>query len=719
MNDFVSFAQWYSMLLVLGLLFLPVTYRLFSSLFDGGYIFAKIIGALVVSYLIFLLSTLHIIPFSIPTVIGIAVVLGVLQILLLRKTIIPFLSKHILIIGIEELIFLLTLAIWAFIRAHEPSINGLEKFMDFGFINSILRTEYFPPKDIWFAQYPINYYYFGHLVTAVLTNLSLLPSNITYNLMVATLFAFTFTGSFSIGYNALRLIQASAIKSFFTGVLSGLLVAVAGNLHTLYTFFAAYQPSDKPVPLWKLQFKPFSFLSNEYWYPNATRFIPFTIHEFPIYSFVVSDLHGHVLDIPVVLLFLLIMLSVFKENKLSLLKLIFVSFLLSVMYMTNVLDFVIYFLVLFVVTLYIEGHAIRIIYSKKPKQYFWIFSSTISQIKNLFSVFSTVVKKLVLTGFLSLMFSLPFSIHFKPFASGVGVICAPTFLTNIGKIGPILFEANHCQRSPWWMLLTLYGFFYFFVFVLLRKFFKDSPSRKKSSLIFFVLLAVVSTILIIIPEFVYIKDIYPQHYRANTMFKLTYQAFIMLSLLSAFTIGSVIRPARNFILAALTVLLLSVVLLYPRFAVLSYYNNLQNYSGLDGTAYLSTRYPDDYKAITWINTHIPDQPTLLEAQGDSYTDYERISANTGLPTVLGWTVHEWLWRGTYDVAAPRITDVQTIYTSDSSQITKQLLKKYGVSYVYIGGLEHEKYPTLTEDKFKKLGEVVYRNDSVTLYKINL
>ena len=41
---------------------------------------------------------------------------------------------------------------------------------------------------------------------------------------------------------------------------------------------------------------------NSYWYPNATRFIYHTIHEFPIYSWTVADLHGHVLDIPFVLL---------------------------------------------------------------------------------------------------------------------------------------------------------------------------------------------------------------------------------------------------------------------------------------------------------------------------------------------------------------------------------------------------------------------------------
>ncbi len=173
--------------------------------------------------------------------------------------------------------------------------------MDYGFINSILRSTYFPPKDMWMTPLYINYYYFGHLMTAVATLLSGLPSNITFNLMLSSIFAFTLTGSFSLGANLVYLLNKSQVstikhltsKYIFAGLLSAVLVTGAGNLHTLYTLFTPYQ-NDSPVPPTQLVFAPQTF-PNQYWYPNATRFIYHTIHEFPIYSFVVSDLHGHVI----------------------------------------------------------------------------------------------------------------------------------------------------------------------------------------------------------------------------------------------------------------------------------------------------------------------------------------------------------------------------------------------------------------------------------------
>jgi uncharacterized membrane protein len=583
--------------------------------------------------------------------------------------------------------------------------------------------------------------------------------------MIATLFALTFTASLSLGMNFFDLKKFSR-KSVLAGLTSAVLVSLGGNLTTIYTFFKAYTPLDKPVPFWQLPFLPFNF-PNNYWYPNATRFIYHTIHEFPIYSFVVSDLHGHVLDIPLVLLSIALIFAFLNYKKISFSNLIFLSLIFSIMYMTNAWDGPIY---LFLTILFL---VIFIFYKDGNR---WIFSYN-----NAYEFFW----KLLTVCFGFFIFSLPFNVYFRPFVSGIGVICAPKVLTNIGKIGPLLFEAGNCQRSPLWQLTILYGFFYFFVlsFLAFLKFKKNYKFTVSDT--FILSLILLSTLLIIIPEFVYVKDIYATYYRANTMFKLVYEAFIILSLSSAYIlvklISSIKRKKLLIPFSVITAVLLSLVLIYPVFAVNSYYQDLKTYRGLDGINYLSTLYPGDYNLINWINKNIQGQPVILEANGDSYTDYARISANTGLPTVIGWPVHEWLWRGAYDIVAPRIIDVQTLYESniyDSSSKTyvvqpgdylikiaeklkfdnwqtlynlnqdqisnpsiiyanqnlvvsnptnkidekklnevKNLIKQYDIKYVVISTLERQKYPNLNEQTFIKLGKLIYKSGMTKLYKI--
>lgn len=693
-SDFQFVFTWWLYLFVIGLIFLPIANYFFRNFFDKGYIFSKTIGIIIVSYLIFIGGTLHILPFQRIILFIIPLIFFVIFFLIKNKLLIKLPSKKlILIFTLQEFLFLLFLTFWSFIKGFQPDIQGLEKFMDFGFINSILRSNYFPPTDIWFTPESINYYYFGHLVTAVLIKLTGIPASIAYNLMLATILAFTITCAFSIASTIISISIKKTRTSILGGILTGIITAFAGNMHTLYTLFTPYSPPENPVPFWKLAFEPLNF-PNSYWYPNATRFIPYTIHEFPAYSFVVSDLHGHVLDIPFVFLTLALILSMFLQKKVTLITTITISFMLSVMYMTNAWDGIIYFLLFTLSVLVINF---------KPKR---IFETVKSSAPYLFAAASGYV-----------VFSLPFNINFKPFVSGVGVVCAPDFLIKLQNIGPLIFEAEHCQRSQIWMILILYGFFFIFSLALIGFILKNKNKKDIISLSGFLLLLIfVSFILILTPEFIYAKDIYPQHYRANTMFKLGYQAFMMLSLVSGTTIAFLLSRGKRIIWLPVSFLLLTVVLIYPYFATMSYFGELKNYRGVDGTAYLKTLYPDDYRAINWIQKNIAEQPVLLESQGDSYTDHGRISANTGLPTVLGWTVHEWLWRGSYDIPAARLDDVRALY-EDGVVKTKLLVNKYNISYVYIGDLERQKYPKLDEKKFNGLGKVVFQSNDSRLFKL--
>ena len=695
LSDFLNILNFWLTFFIIGVVFLPLTSIIFTHFKDRGYIFAKIIGIIFISYSIFILSSFKLLTFSVTSILLIGFLYFILNLYLSKKiNFKKILKENFKLIIIEELIFLITLIFWSYVRGNMPNIHGLEKFMDFGFVNTILRTDYLPAPDMWYSGMSINYYYFGHLITAVLIKISNIPPSIGYNLMIAGLFGLTLTSVLSLVINIFDNKKFS-LKSSIAGVISASLVSLSGNLTSIYAFFKAYIPADSPVPFWQLSFLPLSF-PNGFWYPNATRFIQYTIHEFPLYSFVVSDLHGHVLDIPIVLLSIAIIFTILLENKIRLIYVFFISFLIAVMYMTNAWDGIIYAL------LSVFIFALLSFYKKVSVRKF--------------------ISSILILGLGFIIFSFPFSSNFKPFVSGVGFICAPEFLTEIGKLGPFLFEADHCQRSPLWQLIILYGFFYFFVlsFILFLRFKKTYKPNKSD--VFVAFLIILSTLLIIIPEFVYVKDIYPAHYRANTMFKLTYEAFIMLSIACGYIIVKIISNLnyKKFLLLFFipTLFFLYLVFSYPVFAINSYYDNLKNYKGIDGLSYMKIDHIEDYELINWINKNIKGQPIILEAVGDSYTDYARISANTGLPTVLGWPVHEWLWRGTYDVVGPRVEEVKTFYTTSDLQKTKDIIKKYNVSYVVVSLLEKQKYPDLNEDNIKKLGEIIYQNNGARLYKIN-
>lgn len=618
-------------------------------------------------------------------------------------------SGYLKIFIFEEFLFFSSLLIWSVVRSYNPAIHDLEKFMDFGFINSIMRSDYFPPRDMWFTPLSINYYYFGHLITAVLTKILNIPSFITFNLMLATIFAFTLSMSFSIGINLIEKLKKFSLKKIIIlGILFSYTVSFSGNLQSIYSLFSSYQGKEFAPPFWTLTFSPQSF-PNSYWYPNATRFIHHTIHEFPLYSFVVSDLHGHVLSIPIVLTLIALAFIFFTQKKAKVSLLVLSSFLLSIAYMTNAWDGLIY-LGLFGIIIFV----LELIRKKEkvlPKKFIYSLLNSLKYILLILIIF--------------FLFSFIFNRNFSPFASGIGLICSPQFLIDIGKLGPLVFEKGQCEHSPVWQLLILYGFFIYMLFSF------TLFIRNKKILLsdgFVLIISFFSLLLIIIPEFFYLRDIYSSYFRANTMFKLSYQAFIMFSIGSVYIFIRIVSFYKQnlhgkkskavfllFIVPAFVLLI--IVSMYPYFAIPSGYGNLTKYQGLDGLKYLKQSKPADYTAINWINKNIQGQPVILEAQGDSYTDYARISANTGLPTVLGWTVHEWLWRGSYDVPSARFNDIKNLYETKGSDVARKIIKKYNISFIYVGGLEKEKYE-VSENKFLNLGQIIYSQDETKIYKVN-
>ena len=767
-KDLILIFDWWLMLLGLGLIFLPLTRKVFASFFDQGYLFSKVLALLFSSYLVWLLSSLKILPFYQETI-WLVIILGIVANLWFSKKFSPQIpasspTSHfpplLQIFVSEELLFLFALLFWSFIRGFQPDIQGLEKFMDYGFINSILRSKYFPPADMWFAGKAINYYYYGHYLAAFLTKLSGISSAITYNLMIATVFSFCFSLTFSLTANLIHFFQKFSLsfsKSRFSlprfdsppvpessarqatsksnfplptsrfspliigGLISALLISLGANLHPGYYNFKM-----------KILGKPYCNASYNYWYPDATRYIGYcpevedkTIHEFPAYSFVVADLHGHVSDIPFVLFFLastLNLLLYLKNQKtisfnFSLLTFnLPISLTLAIMFMTNQWDYPIYLMVLGLTL--IAGY----------------YSSS----KDFWETLTKAIKTGIFVVLTTIPFILPFFLKFEQIGKGIGFVW---------------------KHSLPHQLLILWGVPWFFGITFLIFLFKNKirTGFKKESLIkfiskvigvniqirsavqpkplitnyqllitdfFILILLLASTILIIIPEIIYLKDIYiPSYHRANTMFKLTYQSFMMFSVLIGYILIrlklSLPKSRIKSLLFTFYILLFTSLMIYPLYSITGYYGVLErkNYKGLYGLKFLERLYPDDYAAVVWLNKNVAGQPAILEAVGDSYTDYERISMSTGLPTIEGWLVHEWLWRGAYDEPGKRATEVQTIYETTDSSAAQEILNKYQIRYVIIGGMEKTKYPKLQETKFSRLGRIVFQQGTTKIYEL--
>ncbi|MBU4454012.1 MAG: hypothetical protein KJ929_02855, partial [Euryarchaeota archaeon] len=133
-------------------------------------------------------------------------------------------------------------------------------------------------------------------------------------------------------------------------------------------------------------------------------------------------------------------------------------------------------------------------------------------------------------------------------------------------------------------------------------------------------------------------------------------------------------------------------------------------ASLDGIAFLKTADYGDYDAIVWAGGNLNGTPVILEAPGVSYKDSSRISAYTGIPTVMGWAGHEYMLRNNWEEISARIRDVDTIYETEDNNEAMALLRKYNVSYIYIGDKELGKYKQKGLQKFENTSyfEKVYR-----------
>ena len=179
---------WWLMLEALGLVGFPLAAQLFSARADHGYAFAKIITILVVSYVAWILGSAGV---AYRTALGVSGALFVAVNLVLawqnREALGSWLrGPGRRAIVTHDALWTFGLLFFAWQRSLSPEIFGAEKYMDFAFFNTLSRTNVLPPQDPWMAGKSFNYYYFGYLMFANLARMTPMPSNVSYNLCVAT-----------------------------------------------------------------------------------------------------------------------------------------------------------------------------------------------------------------------------------------------------------------------------------------------------------------------------------------------------------------------------------------------------------------------------------------------------------------------------------------------------------------------------------------------------
>ena len=800
MNDVLI---WLFAIEALGLLVFPLLFVLFRRLPDRGYLLAKPFALLLGSYSLWVLSLAHIVPNSQAGIIGIVAALALASGYVAKRhwrEIRAFLYQQRYLLLAGEAVFLGFFFLWLAVVLGAPAINHTEKPMDFLFINAILQTTYFPPEDPWLAGHSISYYYFGHITIAFLTKLTAIPSNISYNLAVALFPAMVAAGAFSLVYNMVRLSGATVRKAALFALAAPLLLCLVAHLQGVLEFVHAQGWGSEGFWQWVsvkgLGGNPTAdgglFPDDHWWWWRGTRVIDtvvngisldYTITEFPFFSFLLGDLHAHMLALPFLIVVLALGLNYFSNEKkagpgwvlanpwesaaiaLALGSLAFINTwdypVLAVVFAILVLlksqiDWggdgrrvwasalaialpilavsAMLFLPFFL-SLDTQASGISPVgeYSTRPFYFFLIWGPLFAMasgflVKHLWHTFPawrpdtphlSVIASLTLLPFLLWtaiqILGLWLGLHLL--GSGVG----NAFVNQWGDIG-----ARFLKLLPA-MIAVILG-----SYALLRR--AGGVADRVPQLC--VVLLSLAMFLLVGVELFFVVDLFGN--RMNTVFKVYYQSWLLLSIVAAYALYYVLsrRPATaaysrtssRFPLGILTrhaahawiAVVIVLVAASSYYTVGAAWGRSTGPGGgtLDGLDFLRNQGSTaEYDAILWLRDDAP-RGRLVEAVGGDYSAYGRISSSTGLPTLLGWKNHEYQWRGSREAFDGREEQVSEIYSSNDPARVAMLLNDFVVRYVYVGERERDSYGAEHLASFTGFLVPVFQQGDVTIYEVS-
>ncbi len=329
--------SWYLIVMAFGWLAWPLAFRLLPGLADRGYSFSRALGLLLTGFVFWLWGSLGLLQNTVGGILFSALlVLGASLWAYLGcseqdDTLRRWLKSHWGVVVTGETLFLIAFAGWAVVRAYNPDLSGTEKPMELAFLNGIRISETFPPHDPWLSGYAISYYYFGYVIIAMLADLSGVMTSVAFNLGIALLFALTLLGAYGLVYNLLAAPQEqeaslagpqrpplAALGALLGPLFVGILGNLAGLLELLRSlrllglgFWNWLDIQDLSDPLDRVLWPPDQW--RYWWWWRASRVIHDRtvagvsiglqpIDEFPFFSFLLGDMHPHVLALPFVML---------------------------------------------------------------------------------------------------------------------------------------------------------------------------------------------------------------------------------------------------------------------------------------------------------------------------------------------------------------------------------------------------------------------------------
>ncbi len=576
-------------------------------------------------------------------------------------------------------------AVLLLIRAAGPAILGQEKFMDLAFLSSLGRFPGMPPADPWMSGRTINYYYWGYLLAATQRKLSDVAPMVAYNLSIATFAGFSFVAAACLG---LRLSRGS----LRVGLGAGGLTVFAGNLAGALDAWA----------------NPFA---RDFDYFHASRVIGpeqyKTINEFPFFTFFHADLHPHLLAFPFFVAAFAVahrwMESSGEKGARRWLAVLLVALTAGTARAASLWNMPALAILLLSCGLLLSTGGARLPGLRSGLRGILAGAGVLAASLALFYPY-TASFQLENKGMgRATMFSGAFEflgvwgILFAVCAVGLwprgaadtesarrrrdlaltvaaGAALAIGFVLKMPALPLVLALAFLAVRAGWRSVHAADG---------------DADG------VFAAFLVLLGLGMVAGCEFVYLKDSYGQDLqRMNTIFKFYHQAWPLLAIGGAVFAGRAWEAAGRRRLAVRLALGAAafLALLWPVNAAVSRLRQKDGPFTLDAQIALSRRSPADAAAIAWLAKNAPRGSTVLEATGDPYTEFARISSHTGIPTVLGWANHEGLWRGNDPEVGERIARIKAFYSTPDLRAAWDTIQKYGITHVVVGDMERRAYP---------------------------